>query len=382
MKLPTEIAARLTQQWYKGDIREERLLSSDAWPLRIPIGKPSVQAFVNDSLKIREHIKQWRNIKIGKVIWEKIKYRGSSEAIEFPIVWKLYNPSEWVKATSDKDVESEFSLLSSIVSKVSPTFHNTIVRKRSIYRSKSAEEIILATEIALKIRPQCASGKPLRALSVNNCDTKFFERNRQLIIEFLDILYDNSVSKIGLEAFLGAINETEHWILVIPLDKGLLPFKQQRIRSSELMTSDLPGTHLIVVENEQCRYHLPELPDTIAILGAGLNLSWLKSKHYGEKVIAYWGDIDSWGLSMLANARAIQPSLTALMMDLELFNKYRVKYAVEEPEKANQIPPSELTEEEVSLYLELLSSNSGRLEQEFIPEKKVKQVLSDWRQFC
>jgi len=379
MKQPTEIATRLAQQWYKSDIREKRLLSSDGWPLRIPIGKPSAQTFVNDPLKIREHVKQWRNIKIGKVVWEETKYRESSEALEFPNVWELHNPSEWVKATNDKDVEREFFLLSTIASKVSPIFHNTIVRKRSIYRSRSAEEIILASEIAQKLTPQCASGKPLRALSVNNSDTKFIERNRQLLTEFLDILYENSVSKMGLETFLGAINEKDHWLLVIPLDKGLLPFQQQRIRSSELMTSDLPGTHLIIVENEQCRYHLPTLPNTVAILGAGLNLSWLKSEHYSEKIMAYWGDIDSWGLTMLANARALQPTLTALMMNLEFFNKYRKDYAIKEPEIASLVPPTELTAEEITLYLELLASNKGRLEQEFVPEKMVKNILVNWR---
>jgi len=37
------------------------------------------------------------------------------------------------------------------------------------------------------------------------------------------------------------------------------------------------------------------------------------------KQIAYWGDMDTSGLTMLAKARSLQPGLTALLMSRELF---------------------------------------------------------------
>jgi len=41
MKSPAELALKLARQWQNADLREQRLLKADSWPLRISIGKPS-----------------------------------------------------------------------------------------------------------------------------------------------------------------------------------------------------------------------------------------------------------------------------------------------------------------------------------------------------
>jgi hypothetical protein len=122
-------------------------------------------------------------------------------------------------------------------------------------------------------------------------------------------------ASLGLEHFLDAADEGGHWLLVAPLAPGLLPFEQLRLRSSELRRTALPGRRLLVVENERSLYQLPELPDTVAALGAGLNLGWMQADWLGERAIAYWGDLDTWGLAMLADARRGQSVTQALMMD-------------------------------------------------------------------
>lgn len=94
--------------------------------------------------------------------------------------------------------------------------------------------------------------------------------------------------------------------LVVPLQPELLPFKRLRLTTSELAETPLPASRLLVVENEQCVHLLPEvLPDTLAVLGSGLDLQWLVSAHLAGKQIAYWGDMDIWGLLMLARAPSI-----------------------------------------------------------------------------
>ena len=52
--------------------------------------------------------------------------------------------------------------------------------------------------------------------------------------------FDGEVSKIGLESFLGAIAEGEHWLLLLDLDGSLLPFRQMRVRSSDLRAGRCP----------------------------------------------------------------------------------------------------------------------------------------------
>jgi len=54
-----------------------------------------------------------------------------------------------------------------------------------------------------------------------------------------------------------------------------------------------------------------------------------------DRALAYWGDLDTWGLSMLAMARLQRPHLKALMMDAATFSEFAPRHAVIEPVKAD-----------------------------------------------
>jgi len=378
MKSPTDISQRLNKQWKNSDLRVKRLLSADAWPVQLPIGFPNAQQFVNEPATIREHITQWRKITTGQVIWNEKKYIASSEPVALPKTWLINNPSDWIAATDNKSLLQEFKLLEYIVSEVDPVFHHFIIRKRHLILSKNPEDVIKATHICTKLEPNSAHEKPLRALSVENCDSKFFERHRHLITKLLDVKFDNAVSDIGLEKFLGASDDSDHWLLIVPLDSRLLPYEQLRIRASELEKNELPAAQIIIVENEQCLHQLPKLNNTIAILGAGLNLTWLKATWFKKKKLAYWGDMDTWGLSMLADARSKQPHLTAMLMKQSIFDNHIHTLAVIEPQTAGDQSPLSLSNEEKDFYQTLRSSTKGRLEQEFLPENEVRKAFLVW----
>jgi len=378
MKSPNNLSQRLAKQWQDNDIREQRLLSATAWPIQLTIGIPTAQQFVEQPALIREHTTQWRKVKTGDVLWTEKKYIKSSENINLPEYWKINSPSEWIAATSNSKIQQEFKILEQIITSVDSLFHSLIIRKRNLVITKLITEIIQACQVAQLLTPNYAQGRPLRAVSVANCDSKFYERNRNLITQLLDIRFDGAASEMGLEIFLGAIDEKDHWLLIAPLDSQLLPFQQFRLRTTELVTTELPATHIIIVENEQCLYQLPILPDTIAILGSGLDLSWLKAPWLKSRTLAYWGDIDTWGLTILANARMEYSDLTALLMDQNTFEKYKNKFAVVEPQKADSNPPLNLNDEERELYLQLYAANKGRLEQEFLPESEVKKTVNKW----
>ena len=211
-------------------------------------------------------------------------------------------------------------------------------------------------------------------------DTKFFERNGPLLTRLLDERFDGAASEQGLTTFLDAYEDSSHWVLVVPLSAGLLPFQRMRLTTAELAATPLPGSRLLVVENEQCIHQLPELPDTLAILGAGLDLQWLASPHLTGKQIGYWGDLDSWGLLMLARARQRQPEIQALLMSRALFDQHAPSSAVKEPTTGPAQPPAGLLPEEAALYAYLLEQERGRLEQEFIPQQSVQAVLTAWSQ--
>ena len=381
MKSPADLAAKLAHQWQNADLREQRLLSANSWPLRLSIGKPNGRAIAEDLNKVRQHLQRWRNVSVGKVEWQPHRFRDASEDIDVPLTWILHSPSEWIEAANNSKVRLEYQCLCRLVSEVSTIekrYLPAIIRKRRLVLDKPENEVVQAARLTSRLTPGYAEGKPLRALSVAGIDSKFFERNRQLIIQMLDILFDDQVSEQGLEVFLNAEDEGHHWLLIVDLDGQLLPFSQLRVRAQELIQKALPGTAILIIENERCLHQLPKLENTIAILGAGLNLTWMRAAWLKKKKIAYWGDIDTWGLTMLARARLHQPELRALLMDQATFEYFSDGRAVPEPQRAETIPATGLTFDEVKLYDQLSNSIKGRLEQEFLPQSTVSRAVADW----
>ena len=115
------------------------------------------------------------------------------------------------------------------------------------------------------------------------------------------------------------------------------------------------------------------------MLGCGSDLAWLGSAELRGKSIAYWGDLDSWGLRMLARARSRFNAVIPLLMTDSVFDAH-ADAAVPEPVKAQDVPPATLTPSETAMFEKLLRSRRGRLEQEFIPRHVVWAALEGWVQ--
>ena len=389
MKSPQALAAKLAQQWNSADWRERQLLGTTAaWPLTLSIGQPDPAVFLNDATALRSHLQQWRAVEdlgLGNVQWQERRYRGSSDAIAVPTHWQLAKPSQCIaairhfKVAGHAQVHSDYARLSTLIAGVDrPGFQRLLVRRLVQWRDTPADAVIAAAHMALQLEPGCAQGKPLRALAVQGNDTKFFERHASLLTALLDERFDGEASRQGLVGFLGALPEDDHWLLIAPLAPGLLPFAQMRVRASELLTTPLPGSRILLVENERCLHQLPApVQDTIAVLGAGLNLGWLAAPWLQERSVAYWGDLDTWGLRMLATARHHLPHLHALLMDRATFSAHQ-HLAVAESVHAPEPISGAQTPEEAALQAHLRAQARGRLEQEFLPTDTVHRAVRTW----
>lgn len=393
MKSPPTLAAKLAQQWHSADWRERQLLgTAAAWPLTLPIGQPDPAVFMGDAAALRSHLQQWRAVEdlgLGQVQWQERRYRGSSDAIAVPTHWQLGKPSQCIaairhfKVPGHAQIHSDYARLSTLIAAVErPGFQRLLVRRLVQWRDTPTDAVIAAAHIALQLEPGCAQGKPLRALAVQGNDSKFFERHASLLTALLDERFDGEASRQGLVGFLGALPEDDHWLLIAPLAPGLLPFAQMRMRASELLTTPLPARRILLVENERCLHQLlPQPPqpvaDTIAVLGAGLNLGWLAAPWLQERTVAYWGDLDTWGLQMLGMARSHLPHLHALLMDAATFSAHQ-HLAVAEPVHASEPISGARTPEEAALQAHLRAQAKGRLEQEFLPADAVHSAVSAW----
>jgi hypothetical protein len=378
MKSPEAISIQLARQWQSAERREQFLLDPQAWPRPVAIGSPSPSVFTRHTAEVREHIARWRAVAVGEVQWQDIAFRSAAEPVSLPHQWLLGSPEEWAAASGDAQVQLELQRLRYLLERVNPCFHRLLIRQRALWRDRNDDEVVQATALTFALEPGIAAGRPLRALALAGIDSKFMERHRALVTALLDIRFDGQASQIGLNSFLDAADEGEHWLLVVPLSPGLLPFAQQRVRARELRDTPLPASRILLIENDRCLHLLPTLPDTIAVLGSGLDLAWLSADWLRECNLGYWGDMDTWGLRMLARARQLQPRLTPLLMDQPLFDAFVDALAVAEPINAGLLPPDGLTEIEQAFYRHLLDQAKGRIEQEFLPQSTVIDVMSRW----
>jgi len=378
MKSPAELQRRLCRQWHAAALREARLLNAnDAWPLVVSIGRPSARRLQSDIDSVKRHIETWRRVRVGEVVWENVPYRATADPVSVPVAWKLSKPSEWVAACGDRVVRQEFDALATLVEQTAAMFHALLIRRRSLWRDKPLAEVVQATRLAGALAPGAARGRSLRMLSVEGIDTKFFERHAHLVASLLDVRFNGEVSEIGLEAFLDAYAERDHWLLLLDLDGSLLPFAKQRVRSSELHQTPPPCERLLIVENEHSQHQLPAVPGAVAVLGAGRDLGWASGDWLRRKRVAYWGDIDTWGLHLLAKARQAIAGLDALLMSAEVYDEHHAS-AVREDEPAIDVSLDGLSPAEVALYERLLRSPRGRLEQEFLPVGLVEETILRW----
>jgi hypothetical protein len=84
-------------------------------------------------------------------------------------------------------------------------------------------------------------------------------------------------------------------------------------------------------------------------------------------------------LALLAEARRHYPTLTALLMNQQTYDRSRASAV---PERRSFVTlvgtPHGLVEEERALFEFLASTSKGRLEQEFLPAPSVQQQLIHW----
>ncbi len=245
------------------------------------------------------------------------------------------------------------------------------------------ESIAMLLRLLPQLHAGMGEGRYLRSVPLNGVDTKFVEKNLVLIGAMMDQRSGGMVSIAGgLLRWLGCLTKDTDQLLIRPLcehtRESLGGFSKIWVTSEDLERTNPPGKRLLLVENAVSGLELPALDQTIAVIGCGGNLAWLRASWLHEKDVAYWGDIDSWGLHWLAVARRAVPNLTALMMDLETFQRHP-EGVVSEDAAANPATAF-LTQNEVEL-LKVLTEHPAapaRLEQEKLDRQWTTAALRAW----
>lgn len=386
-RLPQQVYALISKrEWLHRANLKARLLGERPFPIRVSLHPPTSRAILANLVHYQQYVSAWRQFPQQQWLeWEVRNYRtlGSQRV---PVALVLHDITSLLaylgkeaQARSDGWVRNMTPLLA-IDSKLYPVLVNYL----ELLASLSSIDIQRLQQLIPQLKPGMGNGQYLRALPLQGVDTKFLEQYVRLIGDILDCLHDGAIAaQGGLARWLDIKQSHQGWLTVRPLCAtsqaklgGLALFQ---LTADELRQQPLPATRILVVENVQSGLGLPLLADTIAVFGGGKNVSWLDAPWLAEKDVAYWGDIDSWGLHFLSDARAKLPQLTALMMDHATVMRYSAMM-VDEDASMTAIP-MHLTADELALFAALIAKNypGTRLEQEKLAPDYIQQQLSEWK---
>lgn len=387
-RLPDDVIEDLRRlEWdHTGRLRE-RLLGTRPFPISCLLKPPTGSQALDDLDHFHGYIEAWRKWQWShQVEWGTKRFRQLGEC-EVPIRLEIESTQALIAALGAEAVERSRGWAERMEPLLSldKALFTTLIKQLGELEKLSMTDIHLLACLLPQLQRGMGQRRYLRALPLQRVDTKFVELNRSLITALLDAMHSQEVSAHGgLEAWLDCRAKPCNWLFVkvlcpevrgrfAGLDLVRLPFEQ-------LMAHSLPARNVLVVENLQTGFGLPEMPGTVAVFGGGANIAWLQAEWLKDRRVGYWGDLDTWGLKILADARLMQPHVEAVMMDQETLLAHVERGVIEA--RAAELPEHGLTPAERTLFGDLRSSRFGvsRLEQERLSQDYLEQRLAIWLQ--
>ncbi|MCF6344934.1 MAG: DUF2220 family protein [Thiomicrorhabdus sp.] len=384
--LPSAVKALvLKREWHSEAGLKARLLNRKPFPIRIGLKPPTGRSAVDDLMHFQTFIRAWQSYPVQKhILWETRTYRMLLEQT-VPTFFVLENMDDLIHFIGKEAIDrrNKWDKNMAPMLSLNEALYPVLVKHLKTVEQMSLLEAELLSSLVKQLSFQMGVGQYLRALPLVGVDTKFLENYQTLVSDILDVLHGGEVTERGgMLEWLGCLKNPKGWLTVRPLCESVKAnmggFPVMQLHSDILREHALPATNILVVENMQSGLGLPFLKDTIAVFGGGKNVSWMDARWLKSKRVAYWGDIDTWGLSILSDVRSKLSSVQAIMMDIESLTLHEGRMVVE-PEPFEH-PLGFLTEQEAQLFLALKMGKyfNTRLEQERLSPDYIHKKLDAW----
>jgi len=310
MLKPREVYSRVHKRYWENKANWKKLLLGEkSFPIRISLKPPTGKQIFNDLKGYQAFISEWQSCSFQKLVkWEK-KTSNAIETQLMPVALVINNVGELIDYLDKIHITTRWEKVIECIVSYSDLLYKPLILNIEKVEKLSLDDAELIVKTLKQLKPKIGRGLYLRALPLIGVDTKFLESNETIISILLDALTRNSVSDSGnLSNWLGCNSTPNGWLYIRPLcetTEKKLGFPILQLPSNSIQATPLPADNIIVIENVQSGLALPKLKNTIAVFGGGKNVSWLRSNWLKSKNVAYWGDIDSWGLVSLMMLRAI-----------------------------------------------------------------------------
>lgn len=374
MRSPQEILDAARSKW-PAALRAEAAGES-IFPLAIPFGRPST---TSDFGAIRADLTSLANANFRWTIdWEEIDTRK-------------WGNQRWPRRVSFDSIESLAHALQS-------TEQLKLLREALAYARSACPKLEPWLQLrAHRIPEFFTDWKALVSVcayfDANPCPncfarqlpisvgTKFIEEHRGILGELLTVVLGDRVNADGL-----CFEERFH--LRLELAQVRFRFLDNRLRErvhwpvmdctvsvEELSSLCWEIPRVLIVENKAVFLCLPEVRNTLAILGSGKAASLLSPCRWLHKSdVVYWGDCDEAGFGILSSLRARLPQVRSMLMDSETWKCWKRFAVLGRRDSGARF--DHLTEAEAEA-LESILVGTWMLEQERIPIPTVENAIRD-----
>ena len=383
---PAELKAQVQKLWDRGIILSSLIGGESVFPRRLTLKGPDSRELSDSFTEVRDWIARLSGAaKQYRIVWRSVNHRilGANEL-----------PAEiWIDTLDDalwligkRQEARQFAAMVTLTRDGQPTLLPWLA-KRPLRALELADEWPrILSIIAWRLKHPRPSIY-LRQIDLPGVHTKFIEGHRGVLGELFDLVLspeEIDATAVGVGGFCRRYGFQDKPLRVRfrILDPTLALLRTETDQDITLTQEtfaqlELPVTKVFITENEINFLVFPEVPEAMVIFGAGYGFENLASVEWmRNRVIHYWGDIDTHGFAILNQLRGFFPDVASLLMDNDTLMEHQALWGVEPSPETGTL--TRLTAEESALYDQLRRNELGhqiRLEQEKIGFEWVVEAL-------
>ena len=400
MKTPADVRALATKRFQRERLNALRealgCAVTTTWPWVVPLGRPTER----DVLTNAQLVLAWRDA------WVDAKASGDFEVETDVIAWRAIGTQTvpvWVLFVNTNAIAKVAGLLplwTQVVTRAKrfvalwPGIEEAMVREWAMLADWSDDAVLALERVLTWFVDHPKSGLYLRQLPIEGVDTKWFTEPRKKVVQRLLVAIREAKESVPLMAESSEALDPDTTFETVcglkPLPKlirgRLLDEVDQKVfyglsdlslPLDEWAQLPLYPEIVFISENLQTGLAFEAHPKSVVFFGLGAGVTQLAAIPWVRTArIIYWGDVDTYGLEILAHLRSVLPQTESVMMNRQTLEAFR-GLAVAENRQASGAHVEHLRENEREVFDALKVGDLARLrlEQERIPWPVARETL-------
>ncbi|MGZ8216121.1 DUF3322 domain-containing protein [Methylomagnum sp.] len=372
----TDLRAQMRKLWDKGDLPASLATGESLFPRRLVLKAPSSTELLDRFDEARTWIAELQNLRHCRLVMREFRHRVFGANALPDEAW-IDSAEDAVALIGKQKEAAELRRLAALTRQRNPGLLAWIAKRplRLLELAGDWERLLdIVDWVAAHPRP----GVYLRQVDIPGVHSKFIEAHRGTLTELLDGVLppeaiDATATGVGRFAERYGFRGKPERIRFRVLDPchALLPGPASQditLDAGSFAALNPAISRVFITENETNFLAFPELPDGLAVFGAGYGFESLgQAAWLAGCRIHYWGDIDTHGFAILDQLRGQFGAVESFLMDRATLLAFEPLWGEEDKPTAREL--TRLTAEERALYDDLRDNRirrNLRLEQERI----------------